>query len=293
MTRSLFILVFAVVANWADAQSFYSLRKDRSLIATLGTGTANYFGDLVNPGTLGKIRYNIVAGVEYYFHPRISARAELAYFRLSGNDALANDDRIERNLSFFSNNIELSTTATINLFENGQRYYQRPSINIYGFTGLGLLYTNPRATRQNGENVSLRPLMTENVEYSRLQPVIPYGIGIKIAPHPLYNIVLEAGYRLTFTDYLDDVSSSRYVDPSLLMSDLSREMADRRRERDPDYPIAPGVGRRGNPDNNDGYLLLNFKIQYFLPADLEAQYRHKKVYKRVQKGRAKPTRKSY
>jgi hypothetical protein len=242
---------------------------------------------------LGQVRFNLVAGAEYYFHPRISARAELAYFRLSADDALANDDRVERNLSFFSNNIELSTVATLNLFENGQRFYQRPTLNIYGFAGFGLLYTNPQATRQNGENVTLRPLMTENVEYSRLQPVIPYGLGIKIVPHPLYNIVIEAGYRITFTDYLDDVSSSRYVDPALLSSDLSREMADRRRERDPDYSIVPGAGRRGNPENNDGYMLLNIKVQYFLPKDIDANYRHRKVYKRVQKGRAKPTRRSY
>lgn len=262
-------------------------------MVTAGSGTANYFGDLVNPGTLGEVRYNVVVGAEYFFHPRISGRAELSYFRLSGDDALANDDRVERNLSFFSNNLELSAVGTVNLFETGQRYYQRPAFNVYGFAGFGLLYTNPKATRQNGETVALNPLMTENVSYSRVQPVIPYGFGIRIVPHPLYNIILEAGYRFTFTDYLDDVSSTRYVDPTLLQSDLSREMADRRRERDPDYPIAPGLGKRGNPENNDSYLLLNIKVQYYLPKNIDANYRHRKVYKKVQKGQARPTRKSY
>jgi hypothetical protein len=290
----LFLLVLVLIPEWLDAQSFYAIRRERNIIVTAGTGSANYFGDLVNPGEWGVTRYNLVVGAEYFFHPRISARAELSYFRLAGDDALADDDREERNLSFFSGNMEFSAVGTVSLLKLGQRFYQRPKFNIYGFAGIGVLYTNPRAERQNGEKVTLRPLMTENVEYARVQPVIPYGIGIKYMPHPFYNVILEAGYRTTFTDYLDDVSIEDYVDPALLSSDLSREMADRRRELDPDYPVGPGVGRRGNSSNNDGYLLLNIKVQYYLPKELGFNARHRKAFNRINRGgKGKPSRKNY
>lgn len=287
------LLVLALMPEWAAAQSFYSVRRERNLILTGGIGTTNYFGDLVNPGTWGKTRYDIVVGAEYYLGRRISVRSELAYFRLTGNDAQADDDRVERNLSFFSGNLELSATGTVSLLKMRERYYQRPKLNLYGFGGIGLLYMNPRAENQDGEKITLKPLMTENVDYARIQPVIPLGLGIKYMPHPFYNVIVEAGYRFTFTDYLDDVSSTRYVDPTLLSSDLSREMADRRRERDPNYPVRPGLGKRGNPSNNDGYLMINLKVQYYWPYELAYYARHRKVYNKIQRGKTtRPVKKS-
>lgn len=101
---------------------------------------------------------------------------------------------------------------------------------------------------------------------------------------PFLNIIIEGGYRLTFTDYLDDVSSERYPnDPSILKSDLSREMSDRRRERDPSYPIQPGLGKRGNPDNNDGYFLMNVKVQYYLPTEIFSKNNQRKLYNKKRK----------
>jgi hypothetical protein len=278
---SALIVATFLLPGLATSQSFYAIRRERSLIATIGTGTANYFGEMVNPKEYGKTRYNIVVGAEYYFTNRISGRAELTYFRIAGDDALADDDRVERNLSFFSGNIELSAVGTISLFPMGQRFYQRPKFNVFAFAGVGLLYMNPRAERQNGEKVALQPLQTEGTKYSRFQPVIPYGLGVKYMVDPFFNVVVEGGYRMTFTDHLDDVSIERYPDPASLKSDLSREMSDRRRERDPDYPILPGLGKRGNPENNDGYFLLNVKVQYYLPYEfLQSQ---RKLYNRKRK----------
>lgn len=281
MRKPVTICLLFLVVYTTSGQSFYAIRKDRSLIATIGSGTANYFGEMVNPNQLGKTRYNLVLGTEYYFTRYISGRGEITYFRLAGDDALANDDRVERNLSFFSGNLELSATGAVYLLPKGQRFYQRPKLNLFAFAGIGFLYMNPKARRQNGEVVALQPLETEGVRYSRFQPVIPYGLGIKYMVDPFFNIVVEGGYRKTFTDYLDDVSSERYPDPASLKSDLSREMSDRRRERDPDYPIAPGIGKRGNPERKDSYFLLNVKVQYYLPYQMASNQR--KLYNRKRK----------
>jgi hypothetical protein len=258
------LLPLMLLAADLSAQSFYSMRRERKLIANFGSGAATYFGELANPALLGPTKYSIVAGMEYYITKQIAARAEFSYFHLSADDANADDDRVERNLSFKSNNYEASVAGIYNLFPNGRRYYQRPSFNVYGFAGLGITYMNPKAEYQ-GDTYALQPLQTEGVDYSRIQPVIIYGGGVKFRFGPFLNILIEGGYRTMFTDYLDDVSIKRYPDPASLSSDLSRALSDRRRERDPNYPVSPGVGVRGNPDNNDGYFLMNAKVQYYLP----------------------------
>jgi hypothetical protein len=262
--KRLLLLILLGGTLYADAQSFFAIRRERSLLVTFGSGTAMYQGEMVNPKQVGKVRYNVVLGAEYFFTNRISARTELTYFNISGDDATANDDREERNLSFTANNFEGSITGAISLFPKGIRFYQRPVVNFYGFAGIGLLYMNPRAEYQ-GQKYALQPLETEGVKYSRFQPVIPFGLGTRIKMGPFFNVLIEGGYRKTFTDYLDDVSIRRYPDPAILKSDLSRALSDRRRERDPDYPVGPNIGVRGNPEYDDGYFLLNVKVQYYLP----------------------------
>ena len=265
MKRSTIIVLIALLGTplASFSQSFFALRRDRNFLVSLGSGTANYYGEMVNPGEFGKLRANVAAGAEMYLTNRISVRADLTWFQISGNDADADDDRQERNLSFRANCLELSALGAINLTPMGLRFYQRSQLNFHVFTGLGALWFNPKA-KYEGEWHALRPLMTENKKYSRLQPVIPLGIGARIKVDPFFNILVEAGYRFTFTDYLDDASSTRYVDESLLKNDLARALADRRQgENKPSRPTE--VGKRGNPGENDGYFITNITLQYYLP----------------------------
>ena len=270
------IFVFIVVGFLGlpfegSSQSFYALRRDRNFLVSLGSGTANYYGEMVNPGEFGKLRPNVAIGAEYYMTNRISVRAELTWFQLSGDDADADDDRVERNLSFRANCLELSALGAINLTPMGLRFYQRSTLNFHAFAGLGLLYFNPKAKYQ-GEWHALQPLQTENKKYSRFQPVIPLGLGARIKLDPFFNILVEAGYRFTFTDYLDDASKHRYVDGTLLKNDLARALSDRRVEIDTQPSRPTEVGRRGNPDENDGYFITNITLQYYLPKMMFTNY---------------------
>jgi hypothetical protein len=234
---------------------------------TGGTGSATYYGELSNPGTTLKFQPNFNVGLQKYVTPRINIRVELNWFMLKGSDAQATDEgRKLRGLSFHSSNFELSAIGAINLYENGNRYYRRPSLNIYGFGGIGLLYFNPKADYK-GKSYALEPLHTEGVSYSRVTPVIPFGLGVRIKTGPNTNIVLEGGYRKTFTDYLDDVSN-KYVAPS---SDPITAYF--QNPNNPAYnPAATGNindynagSKRGNPSANDSYFLLNAKVEYYLP----------------------------
>ncbi|MEJ7647327.1 MAG: DUF6089 family protein [Chryseolinea sp.] len=265
MKRLVIVALIAIlgIPIAGNSQSFFALRRDRNFMVSLGSGTANYYGEMVNPGEFGTLKPNIAMGAEMYLTSRISARAELTWFQLSGNDAKADDDRVERNLSFRANALELSLLGAYNLSPMGMRFYQRSSLNFHVFAGLGALYFNPKAKYQ-GEWHALQPLRTENKKYSRFQPVIPLGLGARIKLDPFFNILVEAGYRFTFTDYLDDASSTRYVDAALLKNDLARALSDRREgENKPSKPTL--VGKRGNPDKNDGYFITNITLQYYLP----------------------------
>lgn len=159
-----------------------------------------------------------------------------------------NANRYLRNLSFRNDIFELSMQGQIDLFKHGGRFSSRPPLNIYAFFGAGLVYHDPKgqapenfytgAFQGQGETISLgefagqwislRELGTEGQyfdkeayndaygknppsPYSRIQLVIPVGIGARYKLTNNLDVALEIGYRHTFTDYLDDVSGE-YVD---------------------------------------------------------------------------------
>ena len=281
--RVIILFVITLAPYLAEAQSFYAIRRNRNLLLGVGSGTANYLGEMVNPGEFGTLKPNFTVSAEYYWTDRISTRAQLTWFQISGDDSKADDDRQERNLSFTSSNIELSAIGVINLTPLGPRFYQRPNINLHAFLGIGLLRFNPK-TNYDGEKVALQPLQTEVVKYSRIQPVIPMGLGARIKLDHFFNLLLEGGYRVTFTDYLDDVSVKRYPDPATLKSDLARALSDRRPEigTQPERPQEVGV--RGNPEKNDGYFIANITVQYYFP---------KEIFRRNQQKLYKAKRKAY
>jgi len=264
MKKSLAILsLFATIPLLLPAQSFYSVRRERSLILTVGAGSASYFGELKDKGkTLGPdASINLNVGLQHFFTPRIAARVELNYLQLRGDDSKSVN--AGRNLSFVANNFELNATGLVNLFPNGLRFYQRASFNVYGFAGIGLLYSNPMAEYQ-GSKYALQPLMTEGVKYSKFQPVIPYGLGVKVKAGPFFNVAVEGGWRKTFTDYLDDVSTV-YPDRSTWDPNSMRyKLADRSGEVNGGTDTFIAGHKRGNPDKNDSYFLLNVKVEYYL-----------------------------
>lgn len=287
---TLFTLLLTVALCEAQAQSFYSYRRDRDFIVSVGSGTTNYFGEMVNPGTWGKTRPNIILGAEYHLSNRVALRGELSWFQISGNDADADDDRKKRNLNFTSNNYEIDVAGAVYLLPQGVRFYQRSKLNPYVFAGVGLLYMNPTTRDSEGNKHALQPLRTEGVSYSRFQPVIPFGGGVKVKVNPFFNVLVEAGYRFTFTDYLDDVSSTRYVEYSLVNGPIAEELSDRRQGEDEiiDDPNTPlnertNIGKRGNPSKNDHYMMLNVKVQYYLPYQVFNKMGQRKLYRNKRK----------
>jgi len=274
MKKTTLLAISILLSGTLAAQSFYSIKRDRKFIASVGTGTSSYFGDLNNPSDIIDTKLNLNFGLQYFLTERVSVRGEITWFQLAGDDATANfEGRDNRNLSFVSNNYEINIEGIINLFPKGQRFYQRSPFNAYVFVGIGLANYNPRGEVPNveyngsllpdaGNKVALRPLQTEGVKYGSFTPVIPIGLGIKVKAGPFFNIALEGGFRKTFTDYLDDVSTV-HVDKTGA-SDLEAAMSDKRWAIG--SPLAAVGSKRGNPDDDDAYFIMNVKLEYFLPS---------------------------
>jgi hypothetical protein len=186
-------------------------------------GFSHYMGDLQRY-QFEILEVNRAEGLygRYNFSNLFSLKAQFYHGVISGNDANFTNDpgMLERNLSFRSNVYELSLQGEVSLLRMGRKkrhwnkYLQKYLASAYLFGGVGGFYFNPKAKYQ-GEWHELQPLGTEgqglpghDEKYNRLQVCLPFGFGLKLQPTDRATIGLEFGFRKTFTDYLDDVSSN-------------------------------------------------------------------------------------
>lgn len=222
----------------------------------LAPGLSNGFGNAfrgIRPAIGGLARYN--------FHPNFSVRGNLNFGYVAMYDRYANKgtDREGRNLSFHSPIIEASAMLEINLkkyIAGSKRYTWAP----YLFVGAGFAYTKTQ-TWYNGERYALRELDTEieknRPEYwgkSAIQPVIPMGVGFKYNYKHNWTIGFEAGWRMMFTDYLDDVSGSYTGNVPTGPTDMGAILGNRS-----DYYM-PAGSKRGNKDANDSYFFVGLTL---------------------------------
>lgn len=232
-------------------------------------GGSYYVGDL-NP-YWHFIQSKPAAGILYRYNInyRMAIRVHGLFGSLNAADSvtLSNADR---NLSFRSPVMEFGTQ-----FEVSYRKFRIGSDNDrfspYLFLGASFFKFKPEGYF-NGDWYSLQALGTEGqgtTMYPNRKPYslaglsIPFGMGIKWSPAGSVVLGLEWGLRKTFTDYIDDVSTT-YADPSVLASQntaLSAEMADRSGN-----PSVEKAGfQRGNPSTDDWYsffgLTITFKIK--------------------------------
>lgn len=116
----------------------------------------------------------------------------------------------------------------------------------------------------------LQPLGTEGqgliasrTKYSLIGICIPVGIGFKYTIDRYWGVGLEIGLRKTFTDYIDDVSTTyfdfaNYPDAN----DLAAVLADRSNKSDP--KVTTAGQQRGDPRDKDSYMFGIFSLNYKL-----------------------------
>ncbi|MBK6831581.1 MAG: hypothetical protein IPG92_12965 [Flavobacteriales bacterium] len=243
--------------------------------------------DFVWDMKLSQTRWAIGGFARRKINRLISVNTGLLYLRIQGADALTEDYRPRRgrNLNFRNDIIEWYLRPEFTIFQDndlGGRGRYRLDFRLFGYAGIAVYYHNPKGQiNREGEFYALQPLQTELVDYSRIGLAVPVGVGFHFTKKRRHRFGFDMGWRTTFTDYLDDVSTV-YEDPSLMPDPvLGAQLADQSSFAyldDPTlpapqnygwWPDTPGLSKkpkniRGDPTHNDSYLTLTFTYSYVL-----------------------------
>ncbi|MDY0102418.1 MAG: DUF6089 family protein [Lentimicrobium sp.] len=253
MKKLILALLLFTVYGTVDAQRYGEIG--------LFGGGSYYLGDL-NPGNqflLTKPAFG--AFLRHNFNERIAVRGGFTYGTLQGDD-LVSKVNPERGLNFTSHVSDISATVELNFFDyfiGSLRHFVTP----YMFAGASVFMYNPKAT-YNGNTFVLHDINTEGQGsifpdrkmYKRTQFAIPFGIGIKYSLNSFMGISASWTMNKTFTDYIDDVSTTYYfnttglsptvISPSQLASDPTLQ-----HEKDM---------QRGDPTYNDWYSFIGLSV---------------------------------
>lgn len=263
MKRILYLICLLAFLSPAKAQKF-----EVGVMA----GGSNYLGDLAP-----KIAWNEThpAGAiftRHNFSKYFSLRNSFMYASISGSDQNF-EFNTARNLSFYSDIYELSSVLEFNFLPFGEQVLTK-NFTPYVFAGLGGFIFKPEADYENSTH-ELRALGTEgqflnsSKSYGESQVCIPFGGGLKYNLSHKFVVSVEAGWRKTYTDFLDDVSNHY---PDLLKLEeksgrLSRLMSDRSAATTFDTPKSSAGDMRGNPAFKDWYFFtgvtVSFRIKSF------------------------------
>ena len=259
--KTVLLLLFFPLVSWAQ------LRLGNHEVGVTAGGM-NYIGDLNNQSMLGRPHVALGGFYRLNFDERWSMRIDIDYGHVSGG----NPDYIaRRNLSFKSYIFESSIRAEFNFFPYSMRddhFFWTP----YIFGGLGFFAFNPKAQYTDphtGETqwYDLQPLCTEGqgtalapnrAVYTLKQVSMPFGIGVKYHPSKSVTLSAEYGFRKSWTDYIDDVSTT-YVDNHQLEyynGSVAAALADRSSEVEPGYVNAAGI-KRGDDSLDDWFAYFH------------------------------------
>lgn len=268
-----------------------------------GLGATNFLGELGGSNDIGTnfakdldieaTRWSYQMGAKYFYVPRFAQKFQFTYARLRGDDKWTQQpNRRFRNLNFRAPVFELGTQLEGYIIKEGKqasRYKlagikQKKSnpMELYVHAGFHGIYFNPRGLNpQTNTWVSLQPLCTEGQgvinarpKYSRFSYVFTYGLGATFRIAEDWKIGIEGSMRQTFTDYIDDVSTT-YVSKEILKQtsspnkDLSILMADKSMYSDlwgnggDPAQTRPGE-QRGDPRDLDAYMSLMIHVYYKL-----------------------------
>lgn len=292
--RTVFLILILLFSAGVKAQSIgYG-----NMEVGLGLGPLFFLGDLggnfgkgttlVKDVNLSLTKVSKGAYFNYYPVEWLGFRVAFNTGQLEGADSLINEKggwesfRKVRNLHFRSTltegyaAIELYPTYFIEQYD-GLRGKLRP----YGLIGVGFFKFRPQALyySPNGTQrwVDLQPLRTEGEgmaeypdrkQYKLTQMEIPMGFGAKYYLTDNMYVGMEILHRKTFTDYIDDVSTT-YINPDLFDKYLTPENAVVAKQiyyRGYSSTSRPDNGEmRGQKQNNDAFFSTLIRFGWRIP----------------------------
>jgi Domain of unknown function (DUF6089) len=181
--------------------------------AGLFVGGASYSGDVdVRPKyILPQMRMAVGIFARYPFNSSWALKAQLTHGQLYGNEKLyaTSSYRAQRGFSFKTQLTELNAQMEWHFLKMDKSFYiddNDPSISIYGFSGLGLSFFDPKTDFNEPNPIVDDVSLDKEAVYNKMTPVIPLGFGAKMRVGESLMIGIEGGVRVPFTDYLDGIS---------------------------------------------------------------------------------------
>jgi Domain of unknown function (DUF6089) len=225
----------------------------------LFAGASNYQGDLQDSRyTFEQAHFSFGAGATYRYG-RFGGRGMFTYGTISANDKYNKESLQFRNFQFESEVYDLSLLFLFDLLDPAER-----KLIPYVLGGLAFFHFNPYAYHADGRLLYLRSLHTEGQGladypgrdlYSNNQFSIPLGGGVRWQATDFLSVAWEFKFHKSFTDYIDDVSTS-YVAYDKLLAAYGQDavdMAFRADELDPNQVYPRDGDKRGTPELKDWY----------------------------------------
>jgi Domain of unknown function (DUF6089) len=186
-------------------------------------GGANYLGemggkeqtrrDFIWDLKMSQTRWCVGGFARRKLNRLVSVNAGLLYLRIQGADALStNRERVGRNLNFRNDMFEAYLRGEFTIFADndlGGRGRYKTDFRLFGYAGVAAFLHNPKGQiNREGAFYNLADYNTELVDYSNIGVAIPVGIGFHFTKKRRHRFGWDFGWRTTFTDYLDDVSTT-------------------------------------------------------------------------------------
>lgn len=249
------------------------LLLSQQVIVSGSLGASYYQGDLAPlPVALslseGNVSWSLSVGTTLSKVFKLHGRFTIG--KLIGDDAQASSlARKARNLSFQSPLREYAIITDVNL-NHWLKGLDKYGLRFYYTTGIAIFTFDPQAIIQ-GQAVRLQPIGTEGQGlpgfddyYSLTQISIPFGLGLAFDLSPRLQMGFEMVPRVTFTDYIDDVSSTYPGEAVLTTANrpLAAALSDRSAELGAGGPRYEAGDQRGDSNDNDWYVIAGVSLSY-------------------------------
>ncbi|GAA4331432.1 DUF6089 family protein [Flaviaesturariibacter amylovorans] len=233
-------------------------------------GVSQYQGDLQSSTFQGRFANAALGGtLSYSLTPRLALRGGLTSSALEASDRYNTKEELRsRNLSFATGLVDASLVGEYSFFNIEDTRW-----SPYVFAGVGLFRVKPYTYDSSGQKWYLMPLGTEGQgldqypgrkAYHYTQLSIPFGGGVRFAFNDTWTLGLELSIRKTFTDYIDDVSSTYAAREDLLATRGPKavELAFRQGEVDPTAQYPEKGAMRGQEKRKDLFYFTGLHLQY-------------------------------
>jgi hypothetical protein len=241
----------------------------REVTISLYTGIINYQGDL-NPNSFTFKNSNFSAGivVRKPLSRWFILRGGVQVGTLEAADRNNRDYLKPRNLSFQTPIKEAHVGLEVTLLNSSTNRFVP-----YMYGGIAAFHFNPWTYDNDGQKTFLKPLSTEGQglpeypskkPYGLVQLSLPFGGGFRYAINDDITVGVEFSQRKSFTDYIDDVSTS-FVDYNTLLEARGPKAVELSYRGDEvaggrsSYPVHGE--QRGTPSEMDWYYFLGTTIE--------------------------------